>query len=65
MLIKKITHAENENYWQFKEKKYREEYDQLSRKSKRENSDLLERIDRIKKLVPKDKKTDYYQSGFK
>jgi len=26
---------------------------------------LLERIDRMKKLVPKDKKTDYYQSGFK
>ncbi len=37
----------------------------LNKKYKKEISELLERIDRIKKLVPKDKKTDYYQSGFK
>lgn len=65
MLMKKITHAEDENYWSMKEKKYKEEYEQLNRKYKRDNSELLERIDRMKKLVPKDKKTDYYQSGFK
>lgn len=37
----------------------------MNKKYKKENSELLERIDRMKRLIPKDKKTDYYQSGFK
>ncbi len=32
---------------------------------KKEKSELLERIDRMKKNTVKDKKMDYYQSGFK
>jgi hypothetical protein len=65
MLMKKITHAEDENFWSIKEKKYKAEIDTLSKKYKKENSELLERIDRMKRLIPKDKKSDYYQSGFK
>jgi hypothetical protein len=65
MLMKKITHAEDENYWSLKEKKFTRDFDQMKSQYKRENSELLERIDRMKKLVPKDKKTEYYLSGFK
>lgn len=65
MLMKKITHAEDENFWSIKEKKYKQEVDNLNKKYRKENSELLERIDRMKRLVPKDKKSDYYQSGFK
>ncbi len=60
-----MAHAQDEAYWAQKEKKYKDEFEQFQRKHKRQNSDLLQRIDRMKKLVPKDKKTDYYQSGFK
>ena len=42
-----------------------EEIESMGKKYKKENSELLERIDRMKRLIPKDKKTDYYQSGFK
>ena len=65
MLMKKITHAEDENFWSIKEKKYKQEIESMGKKYKKENSELLERIDRMKRLIPKDKKTDYYQSGFK
>lgn len=65
MLMKKITHAEDENFWSQKDKRYKQDIEELNKKYKKENSELLERIDRMKKLVPKDKKTDYYQSGFK
>jgi hypothetical protein len=41
MLMKKITHAEDENYWSIKEKKYKEDFDQLNKKYKREHSELL------------------------
>ena len=41
MLMKKITHAEDENFWSIKEKKYKEEIEQLNKKYKKQNSELL------------------------
>ena len=38
MLMKKITHAEDENFWSIKEKKYKQEVENLNKKYKKENS---------------------------
>lgn len=49
-----------------KEKSFKIEIENMNKQFKKEKSELLERIDRMKKTVSgKDKKMDYYQSGFK
>lgn len=66
MITEKYKYAEDENFWKTKEKNYKIEIDNLMKQSKKEKSELLERIDRMKKSgAGKDKKMDYYQSGFK
>jgi hypothetical protein len=66
MITEKYKYAEDENFWKMKEKNYKVEMDSLMKQFKKERSELLERIDRMKKSVAgKDKKMDYYQSAFK
>lgn len=66
MITEKYKYAEDENFWKMKEKNHKNELDNLMKQFKKERSELLERIDRMKKTVGgKDKKMDYYQSAFK
>lgn len=64
-MIHKLKHAEDESYWSTKDRNYKEEIESGNRQFKKEKSELLERIDRMKKNTVKDKKMDYYQSAFK
>lgn len=65
MLLKKLNFAEDENHWKSKERELKFQIDKITKKSRKQKLELIEKIDRMRKNAAKDKKMDFYTSSLK